>query len=147
MAYKEPTAVGAVEVALNTPDEPTSQLLIEWMSQVDCVESSLVLARYSLLHPNVLLREQATDQLAKRPLHDFVPELLQLLSSPISMLVQPTYKNGYFVGYHQAFGREGMSAKISRSFLKLFSGNRSFSNGHNGLQRLTLSRTLEQQHG
>lgn len=117
MAFKEVTAVGAVEAALNTPDVPTSKLLIEWMGQVDCVESSLVLARYGVLHPDDALRTLATEKLVKRPLHDFVPEMLKLLSSPITMLVQPNYdRQGRLLGYRQAFGREGMSEKDVKIF-------------------------------
>lgn len=119
MAFKDSTAVGAVETALNTPDVPTSKLLIDWMAQVDCVESTLVLARYSLLHPDDAMRTLAMEKLVKRPLHDFVPELLQLLSSPITMLVQPSYdRRGRYQGYRQAFGREGMDDKNIQIFEK-----------------------------
>ncbi len=52
------------------------------------------------------------DKLVTRPLHDFVPELLKMLSSPISMMVQPSYdRQGRLTGYRQAFGREGMGEK------------------------------------
>jgi hypothetical protein len=112
MALRDPTMVGAVETALNTPDVPTSKLLIDWLGQVDCVESSLILTRYSLLHPDEALRTLATDKLVTRPLHDFVPEMLTLLSSPITMMVQPSYdRQGRLTGYRQAFGREGMGDK------------------------------------
>lgn len=118
-AYKEPTAVGAVEAILNTPDEPTTKLLIEWMGQVDCYESSLVLARYSLLHPDDALRTLAMEKLVNRPLHDFVPQMLEMLSSPIAIMVQPSYDSrGRLTGYRQAFGREGMDDKNIQIFEK-----------------------------
>jgi hypothetical protein len=124
MGLKDRTMVGAVEVALNTPDVPTSKLLIDWMGQVDCVESSLVLMRYSLLHPDQELRKLAGDKLVTRPLHDFVPEMLQMLSSPITMMVQPRFdSDGNLLGYRQAFGREGMNEKdlqvIDRGFRRV----------------------------
>jgi hypothetical protein len=117
LALKDPTAVGAVEAALNTPDEPTTKLLIEWMANVDCVESSLVLTRYSLMHPDEAMRTLAMGKLVKRPLHDFVPELLQMLSSPITMLVQPSYdRTGRYLGYRQLFGREVFDEKEFQIF-------------------------------
>ncbi len=112
MAIKDSDAVGAVEMALSTPDLPTSKLLVEWMGQVDCVESSLVLTRYSMLHPEEAIRELATDHLVNRPLHDFVPEVLKALSSPISAMVVPNYdRQGRLTGYRQAFAREGFGEK------------------------------------
>lgn len=127
LALKDRTMVGAVETALNTPDVPTSKLLIDWMGQVDCVESSLVLARYSVLHPDEVMRKQASDKLVTRPLHDFVPEMLQMLSSPITTMVTPKFDSqGQLLGYRQAFGREGMNDKdlqiIDRGFQRVLGG-------------------------
>ncbi len=127
LALRDRTMVGAVEAALNTPDVPTSKLLIDWMGQVDCVESSVVLTRYSLLHPDEALRKLASDKLVTRPLHDFVPEMLQMLSSPITMMVQPSFdRDGNLIGYRQAFGREGMNEKdmqvIDRGFRRVMGG-------------------------
>jgi hypothetical protein len=124
LALKDPTMVGAVEAAFNTPDVPSSKLLIDWMGQVDSLESSLVLTRYSVLHPDEATRKLASDKLTTRPLHDFVPEMLQLLSSPITMMVQPTFdRDGKLTGYRQAFGREGMNDKdlqiIDRGFRRV----------------------------
>lgn len=107
LKLKDPTAVGAVEAALAAPDLATSKLLVEWMGQVDCVESSLVLTRYSLLHPEAIIRERATNELLNRPLHDFVPEVFAALSSPTSAMVVPNFdRQGKLTGYGQAFARE-----------------------------------------
>ena len=127
MALRDRTMVGAVETALNTPDVPTSKLLIDWMGQVDCVESSLVLTQYSLLHPDDAMRKLASDKLVARPLHDFVPEMLKMLSSPITMMVQPNFdREGKLIGYRQAFGREGMNEKdlqvFDRGFQRVLGG-------------------------
>jgi hypothetical protein len=117
MAFKEPTAVGAVETALNTPDVPTTKLLLEWMGQVDSVDSSLILTRYALMHPDEAMRTLASEKLVTRPLHDFVPEILKMLSSPITMMVQPSYdRQGRMTGYRQAFGREEMGEKDIKVF-------------------------------
>ncbi len=127
LALRDPSMVGAIETALNSPEAFVSKLLIDWMGQIDTAESSLVLARYSLLHPDEALRAQATEKLVQRPLHDFVPEMLAMLSSPITMMVQPNYdRQGRMTGYRQAFGREGMGEKdiqiVDRGFQRVIEG-------------------------
>jgi hypothetical protein len=127
LALRDPTMVGAIEAALDAPDPFTSKLLVEWMGQVDAVESSQVLARYSLLHPDEAVRAMAMDKLATRPLHDFVPDMLGMLSSPVTMMIQPSYDpQGRLVGYRQAFGREGMGENdiqiVDRGFQRAIGG-------------------------
>lgn len=127
LALHDPTMVGAIEATLDSPDAFTSRLLVDWMGQVDTVESSLVLARCSLLHPDEEVRARATDKLVTRPLHDFVPELLGMLSSPITMMIQPQYDpQGRLVGYRQAFSRESMDENdvqvIDREFQRVIDG-------------------------
>lgn len=112
LAFKQADAVGAVEAAFATPDPAAAKLLIEWMQQIDTPDSSLVLLRYSLLHPEQGIRDLAIDKLVGRPLHDFVPEMLKMLSSPISSMVMPVYdRQGRLTGYRQAFAREGFGDK------------------------------------
>lgn len=127
LALRDPTMVGAIEAALDSPDAFASKLLVAWMGQVDTVDSSLVLARCSLLHPDEAVRTMAMDKLVTRPLHDFVPELLGMLSSPITMMIQPSYdRQGRLVGYRQAFGRESMDENdvqiIDREFQRVVDG-------------------------
>jgi hypothetical protein len=116
MAIKDPEAVGAVESALATPDRPTSKLLVEWMGEIDCVESSLVLTRYCLLHPEAAIRDQAAEKLVNRPLHDFVPVILKALSAPSSALVIPNFdRQGRLISYQQAFAHENPVPKASQT--------------------------------
>jgi hypothetical protein len=127
LALRDPTMVGAIETALDSPDPFVSKLLVAWMAQVDVPESSLVLARYGVLHPDEAVRSLAMDKLAARPLHDFVPELLAMLSSPVTMLIQPSFDpQGRMIGYRQAFGREGMGENdiqvIDREFQRVLDG-------------------------
>lgn len=122
--------VGAIETALDSPDRSTAELLVAWMAQVDVPESSLVLARYSVLHPDEAVRGRAMDALAARPLHDFMPELLAMLSSPVTTLIEPRFDDdGRMIGYRQSFGREGMNENviqvIDREFRRVLDG-RSF---------------------
>ncbi len=91
------------------------------MSQIDTVESSQVLARYSLMHPDENIRTYATTKLSTRPKYDYVPEMLEMLSSPISMTIVPSFnRDGTLAGYRQAFAREDFDGKefvaIDRGF-------------------------------
>jgi len=129
LALRDPSMVGAVEAALGSPDPFISQLAIDWMARVDSAEASLVLARYALLHPDETLRTSAVEKLVNRPLHDFVPELLGMLSSPVTTMIQPNFDGqGRLVGYSQAFCREGMGEKavhiVERGFQRLIAGGR-----------------------
>jgi len=121
MDLRKQDAVGAVEVALASAAVEPSELAINWMSQIETIEASRVLVKYSLLHPSDEIRQYAIAALTKRPKHDFVPEILGMLSSSISMSIVPTYdRNGAFTGYRQAFAREGFLGKhvvgIDRGF-------------------------------
>jgi len=127
LALRDPSMVGAVEAALGSPDPFATQLLVDWMAEVDTAESSAVLSRYALLHPDELVRSAATEKLVTRPLHDFVPELLAMLSSPITMMVEPRFdRQGRMVGYRQAFGRERMGENdvqiVDRGFQRVIAG-------------------------
>lgn len=123
MKLQEPDAVGAVEAALASVNFAPSKLAIDWMGQIDTVESSHVLARYSLMHPDEKIREYATAKLATRPKYDYVPEMLEMLSSPISMNIVPNFnRDGTLAGYRQAFAREDFDGKefiaIDRGFVR-----------------------------
>lgn len=112
MAIKDPSAVGAVENSLASMDVDTSIIAIDWMNQVDTVDSSHVMVRYGLLHPSEMVRQYATSKLASRPFHDFVPELLAMVSSPIRSSLEVTYHpSGFLLGYRHSFFKEGFEDK------------------------------------
>ena len=100
-------AVAAVEFVFSTPHEELSNAAIEWLSQIDSVEASKSLSRFSLMHPSEGVRQLATSRLSQRPLHDFVPDLLGMLESPVSTMVVPSFdQSGRLTGYRQAFHKE-----------------------------------------
>lgn len=104
---QRPDATGAVETVFGSKSEPYARLAIDWMGQIDTVDTSLVLARYAVQHPDEGVRHYATEHLADRPLYDFVPTMLNSMSSPISMLIDPYFDSrGDLVGYRHAFARE-----------------------------------------
>lgn len=107
MKITDAGAVGAVESGLASDVAKISKVAIDWMEQIDSAEASRVIARYSLMHPNSDVREYAARKLAIRPLFDFVPDLLAMLSSPMSMTIVPTFDDrGKLLGYRQAFAKE-----------------------------------------
>lgn len=100
-------AVPAVENILASPSPLIAGEAIEWFGATDSVESSQALMRFSLEHPSALVRDAAAKELKQRPLHDFVPDLLQMLTSPVSMMVVPEFDRlGNLLGYRKAFSRE-----------------------------------------
>ncbi len=107
MNLQQPAATGAVETTLASPSELLSKLVVDWMSQIDSAESSLVLARYTLQHPDEVVRQYAVEKLTTRPLYDFVPSMLDSISSPITMSILPRFDaRGDLIGYRQSFTRE-----------------------------------------
>ena len=121
MKIQDLGAVGAVEEVLRSPSERPSELVIQWMAQVDDVASSQVLARYGMYHSSERIRKRAAEELKRRPFHDFVPELVNLLSTPIEMQVSANINSkGGLDNYRQAFVREGLERKEVVSFERRF---------------------------
>lgn len=107
LEIRAPDAVPAVEAVFASPNVILSQLTIDWLSAIDSVESSQVIARYSLFHPADEVRRYATESLKQRPFHDFVPEMLSMLSAPVSAMIVPEFDaGGFLTGYREAFAQE-----------------------------------------
>lgn len=107
-AIDDPFAVPAVESILSSPNANIASLVIDWMAAVDSLESSQALTRYALFHPDANAQQQAREKLKTRPLHDFVPELIELTVSPVAAMLVPVFAaDGTLSGYRQAFSQEG----------------------------------------
>lgn len=118
---KDLSAVPAVESILASPSPAMATLVIDWMAENDCLESSQALARYSLAHPVDTVRKYAVSKLKQRPLHDFVPDMLEMLASHVSMMALPVMDSrGELTGYRHAFAQEKFDKQeimfIDRSF-------------------------------
>ena len=117
LEIRDSKAIGAVVEELKTPKQHTSNLVIKWADQLEDVEASLVIARYGLAHPNRQVRRNAVRRLRERPLHDFVPGLMGLLSTPIQTNVQAQVDStGSLRGIRQRFSREGFEQKELLTF-------------------------------
>jgi hypothetical protein len=103
----DPAAVPAVESILSTSDSKISTLVVNWMSGIDSSETSQVLTRYAMFHPDAQIRRHASESLKIRPLHDFVPSLIELTVSPVAEMLVPVFSaDGTLSGYRQAFAQE-----------------------------------------
>ena len=116
-------AVPAVEYVLATTFPALAGHAVTWLGSIDSVESSQSLLRISLTHQSVLVRNAAADELKKRPLHDFVPDMLQMLASPVNMMAVPQFdQRGSLIGYRQAYSQEKVDkidiALLDQNFLR-----------------------------
>lgn len=108
----DPLAVPAAEAILVPSSVVPPEAMIDWFDRVDTQESSQVLARFGLFHPQPSVRQYAAQKLLQRPLHDFVPDLMKMLSSPVSSMIVPLLDgSGAVVGYRQAFAQEKYDKK------------------------------------
>ena len=107
LAIDDAKAIPAVESLFLGADNEVASIVVRWMQQIDSIESSQALMRYSIFHPTESIRDEALAALSKRPLHDFVPELLAMTSSPIHAMAVPIFNaDGSLAGYQQAFAQE-----------------------------------------
>lgn len=107
MKIQDEDAVPAVEAIFASPHEAMSKLTIDWLATIDSADASQAIARHSLFHPVQEVRHYATGRLKQRPFHDFVPDMLNMLSAPVSAMIVPEFDaNGSLTGYRQAFAQE-----------------------------------------
>jgi len=110
MAIRDPLAVATIESLAVGQADPVVEIMVNWLDSVDDPAASQALVRFALLHPNPAIQELAAQQLKYKPVYDFVPELLTILSGPVQLMAVPSFdRRGNFVGYRQAFAREGMN--------------------------------------
>lgn len=100
-------AIPAVQAVFGQANEEVALLVIDWLAQLNSVAGSKALLQYACVHSQPSVRAAATQQLKQRPLHDFVPELLSMLSSPVFSTTVPYFnRDGSLAGYRQAFAKE-----------------------------------------
>jgi hypothetical protein len=80
------------------------------------IEATKALVREAVISPLEEVRNAAADQLAKRPLHHFVPRLLAGLVSPIDAHVTLAVGFSGGVYYRRTFFQEGLLADTVRTF-------------------------------
>ncbi len=103
----DPQAVLAAEVIFANAPPSSIQQIVQWLATVDSVESSQSLLRIAYGTTDIGTRSLSVSELRKRPYHDFAPELLSMLSSPIGVMNIPTFDGrGQITGYRQILAQE-----------------------------------------
>ncbi len=111
-SIKDPLAVPVMNAAAEEYGEPTARLVVEWLGGIADQEAALSLARFALIHPSPEVQELAIAQLKNKSFYDFMPELLDAMSSPITFVTVPVLDPiGRCRGYRQAFAKEQMNEK------------------------------------
>ncbi|MFN3191474.1 MAG: polymorphic toxin-type HINT domain-containing protein [Aureliella sp.] len=111
-AIHDPLVVPVLESAAQTQDEKLVLMVVEILARLECQPSTLVLAKLATFSPSSVVRKEAIVTLKRRSFHDFVPQLLEAMSSPIAFSSIPVFKaNGELKGFQQAFGKEKMGEK------------------------------------
>lgn len=82
------SAIPAIEYVLCGRDEKIALDAVEMLRPMDDFEASQALARQAVFSPWGAVRESASEALRCRPLDHFVPDLLGLLSTPITSDLQ-----------------------------------------------------------
>ncbi len=105
-AIDDPLVITVLEM-LACKSTPFAMIVTKRLTEIDHPESSLALLRIAVLYPNDQVTELAIEGLKKKPLHDFVPEMLSAMSSPILGMTVPVFDSrGALTGFRQSFAKE-----------------------------------------
>lgn len=109
-AIDSPLAIPVMESLIGENQE-VSKIALRWLGSMDHQLASLTLARAAVLLEDGDLRSVAVEQLKRKSPFDYIPDLLNALSSPIAFQSAPIFSpDGVFSGYRQAFARETMNS-------------------------------------
>lgn len=109
LKIRDPLSLFALENAAATSPSRVVEVILECIDSIDFPKASQALARFALLHPDAVIRDKATTYLENKPLYDYIPELLDMLSGPIQFSLVPFFdRQGKLLGYRQAFANERM---------------------------------------
>lgn len=82
--------IPVMELCIVGADEPFQQLLIGRLDGMPHHEATEMLVRYALLSPFPTSRAAAAKALSTRPIHDYVPRLIDSLTAPVQLQYQVT---------------------------------------------------------
>ena len=126
-------AIPAVLSELNWTHPKVSEAVIEWLSRLQTIDATEGLSTYAVFYPVEQRRREAAEELAKRPLHEFVPQLLESMTTEISTQLIPVYTaNGALSGYRHAFAAEEFDKQRINVFDREF--QRTLPNGRRPIQ-------------
>ncbi len=104
---EDPAAIPAIELLLSGRSDKLASEAVGIISAIDHPDASASLARHSVASQWPSVREEATFQLRKRSLHDFIPTLLTGLRTPIRSVFQITPGAEGRILHEHVFFQEG----------------------------------------
>ena len=116
----QPLTIPQIERDLSARHRQISLAIVTGLGRLVDHRATMSLMRHAVLSPFVEVRKAAIDQLASRPLHDFVPTLMGQLKSPVesSYSVVPLYDGS--VSYTHELYEEGPEQNRSKTFFGNF---------------------------
>lgn len=112
-AIDDAAVIPAIETYLNDHREGFGEELVQLLARFPQVEATQTLVRYAVVSPFLSVRERATAELKKRPLHDYVPTLLAGLVAPIQSQYRVEFDRRGNIRYVQQFRQEGFNANLA----------------------------------
>lgn len=106
---RDPLSVSVMEAAIDGASHSTAIFIVSWLAKIDHPDATIALSRLAVYHTDATVRLSAIESLQSRCFFDFIPQMLDAMSSPIAFMTLPaTDSGGRFIGLRQAFMREGM---------------------------------------
>ncbi len=136
----DPLAVPVMVMAAERFGSEAAMFVVDWLGDIDHPEAALALSRYAVFANDSRIKEHAVNKLKTKSLFDFVPEMLNAMSSPISFMTVPVIgPNGQLAGFRQAFAKEGMNENRVWNFdTKIFHTHTAFNRPVPDSQRRTV---------
>lgn len=105
---RSPDAIPAVALVFAGTTGKPLQCAIDWFGENEYPDASVVLARWSITHPDESVRNYCGTKLVGRSFFEYVPVLLDATKSPISIGFIPTYRaDGSLAGIRRIAAQEG----------------------------------------
>ena len=107
MEMKDPAAIAPIEAILGGASFEAAQAALACLSEIADPEATVSLARFAMFHPLPLIQRAAIAHIKTRPYHDYVPAVLEMLSSPVVAMAIPVVgADGTLTGFRQSFAQE-----------------------------------------
>jgi hypothetical protein len=128
-AISDPKILPALEAVLPIAGSQLALGAVEILSRNRAHDATLALTRYAILAPAEPVRQAATTELSRRPLHEFVPFLLQSLNAPVRSQFAIYQGPDGIIRYQHHYLRQGREANsIVQANLVSYPGTTSLEN-------------------
>jgi hypothetical protein len=119
-AIDDPTVIPAIESCLHRHQEGFGEELAKLLITFPQHEATQSLVRFAVVSPYLSVRDQAIEELKKRPLHDYVPTLLAGLIAPLRAQYQFQTDARGSIRYQQVFKQEQPDTTLVRYLEQLY---------------------------